>query len=216
MDHFPRDRGENTKCLKPPPRLYMIFQDSKSTYIFSCIHIAVSLMKLEPHQKHTIYYFQSPYQNALKHEKNTTTTIPKFHSKNQHPLEIPMGSPPPSNSPWPWVFRTRKEDALETREAFDWALPGRLGLAQGRPSHDRDWGYFTILQLSAHFFFEFVIPLGAAVQSFGFHEKNKKHNLPRKSIPENSSQGIFCLRPTWCLQTLWNPTELGWVSHSLL
>ena len=46
------------------------------------------------------------------------------------------------------------------------------------------------------FFFEFVIPLGAAVQSFGFHEKNKKHNLPRKSIPENSSQGIFCLRPT--------------------
>ena len=53
-----------------------------NTNIFSCIHIAVSLIQLDPHQ------FQSPYHNTIGKKHKKTTTLPKVYYLHI-PLEIP-------------------------------------------------------------------------------------------------------------------------------
>ena len=134
MDHFPRDWGENKNVWNHHLDYTGSF-GTQNPHIFSCIHIAVSLIYLEHHQKHIISSL--PIKTHWNMKKTQQPPFQSFIQRTNTLLKYQWGPLLPAIPLDPWAFRTRKEDALETREAFDWALPGRLGLAQGRPSHDR-------------------------------------------------------------------------------
>ena len=185
MDHFPRDWGENKNVWNHHLDYTGSF-GTQNPHIFSCIHIAVSLIYLEHHQKHIISSLpikthwnmkktqQPPFQSFI--QRTNTLGVPS----SQQFLWTPELSAPGRRTPW------KLAKPLTEHYQVDWAWHkvGQVTIVWNRVINDPyekalningcDWGYFTILQLRAHIFFEFVIPLGAAVQSFGFHEKNTK------------------------------------------